>query len=174
MNAFRTAQRGYDQFMLRLLPGMREALKAQAKAHGRSANSEVLFLIDQGMKMKGPATAPTVPDHGPNHPEKDKVMNDGTNITGPAKAPAPKPTDEQVADAMRSLENDIRELMLMADIATAAWDGIGPPKAINDNCFQYQCTRLERDSFDFLINNVAERASLLRKRFDAAWCGETV
>ena len=95
----------------------------------------------------------------------------------PAKGeamPAAKPTPDQVAEAMRELENDIRELMLMADIAANAWDNIGPPTAINDNCFQYRCTRLERDCFDFLINNVAERASILRKRFDSACLGEAV
>ncbi|MCK8779057.1 hypothetical protein M0654_03565 [Rhizobium sp. NTR19] len=92
----------------------------------------------------------------------------------PAKGEAmPKPTHEQVADAMRGLENDIRELMLMADIAVNAWDNIGPPKTVNDNCFQYQCTRLERDCFDFLISNVAERASVLRVRFEAAIDGGT-
>ncbi|MCQ1778224.1 hypothetical protein NOJ05_13535 [Neorhizobium galegae] len=97
------------------------------------------------------------------------------NVAVPATGeamPKSKPTDEQVADAMRSLENDIRELMLMADIAANAWENIGPPSAIEDNSVTYRCTLLERDAFEFLLNDVAERASLLRKRFEAALDGE--
>ncbi len=102
-------------------------------------------------------------------------MNSTEHSTGSPAAPDPaNPTDAQVADAMRDLENDIRELMLMADIAANAWDNIGPPKQFCENGFRYECTRLERDSFDFLINNVAVRANDLRNKFDAAANGEVL
>lgn len=88
-----------------------------------------------------------------------------------AKAQA---TNEQVAKALRSLDKDVRELMFMADITVSAWDDIGPPTTFDANSVTYRVARDERDRFDFLLANVAERAALLKKRFVAAYYGETV
>lgn len=85
-----------------------------------------------------------------------------------AKAQA---TNEQVVEALRSLDKDLCELMFMADITVGAWDDIGPPATFDADSVTYRVPRDERDRFDFLVNNVAERTALLKKRFDAAYDG---
>lgn len=87
--AFRTAKRDHDKFIIRLLPGMRDALKAQAKSHGRSMNSEVLFLIEAGLKANDPAAIAVAPGHGSTNPGKEKEMNSPNATTTLSGTPAP-------------------------------------------------------------------------------------
>jgi hypothetical protein len=88
--------------------------------------------------------------------------------------PKTKPTDQAVAQAMRDLENDVRELMLMSDIMVNTWDDLGPPAGFDDNSVTYRITKHEQEVFDFLINDVAARANQLKKRFSAAYYGEVL
>jgi hypothetical protein len=111
-----------------------------------------------------------------NHPDSTTVPKSigelSENIV--SKLAKARVTNEKVADALRSLDRDVCELMFMADIAVGAWDDIGPPATFDANSVTYRVARDERDRFDFILNNVAERAALLKKRFVAASYGETV
>lgn len=88
---------------------------------------------------------------------------------------AEKPADSAVAYAMKQMENDIRELTHMSEIAAEYYDTLhSPPNRIksNDhNSATYRMTVHEDDQLAFLVNNVASRCSLLKKRFDAAYEG---
>lgn len=83
---------------------------------------------------------------------------------GEAMIPA-KVAKEQIAEALLDLENQIFELAMMSDIAANAWDNIGPPHKVDGNEVYYRCTAHERDCLDFLLNNVAARAKVLRDSF---------
>ncbi len=49
-------------------------------------------------------------------------------ITAGGEAMPAAPTQEQIAEALLALENQVHELMLMSDIAANAWDNIGRRK----------------------------------------------
>lgn len=96
--------------------------------------------------------------------------------TGEAMPIKKKPTDAEVATAMRNLECAVRELMHMADIAANTFDTtFGPSSRIASNAddnVAYRLTKHEDDQISFLINDVASRCNLLNKAFQAAWNGE--
>lgn len=93
-------------------------------------------------------------------------------ITAGGEAMPAAATQEQIAEALLALENQVHELMLMSDIAANAWDNIGPPQKIEGDAIYYRCTKRERDCFDFLLNDVAVRAQRLRDSFYAGSRGE--
>ncbi|MGP4691645.1 hypothetical protein [Agrobacterium cavarae] len=91
--------------------------------------------------------------------------------------PETKPaTDKAVADAMRSLEGLIRELMHMAEIAADTLDDTFSPStrisSDEDKGVTYRITKRDDDRLSFLVNNVASRCFLLNKAFEAAWDGK--
>ncbi len=91
--------------------------------------------------------------------------------------PEKKATDAEVAAAMRSLENAVRELMHMADIAAEAHDKIFAPRSRlekTSSSVTYQIALHEDDQISFLVNDVAARCAKLHKAFDAAWDGEVL
>ena len=125
-------------------------------------------------KQKGPAEAPTSPSHGQIHsPSQDIEMNREINTTAPAEM---KVSDKEVASAMRNLENAIRELMHMAELAAEDLDStFGPSTRISspeDKNVTYRVTQREDDRLAFLVNDVASRCYHLHKAFEAAWDGK--
>ena len=101
------------------------------------------------------------------------------NLSGQAAAegtPKRKPTDEEVASAMRNLEGAVRELMHMSYLAANIFDETfgtaNRVSARNGKSVTYEVTTREEDQMSFLINNVASRCDRLVKQFDAAWNGE--
>jgi Na+/phosphate symporter len=124
-------------------------------------------------KAKGPAEAATSPSHGSNIPQQETKMNSNVDSTRAAAAPVPVQRDEvAVANAMRELENAIREVMHMSDIAANAFEEIGMKIAEDASSVTYRYTHHSIDQFAFLINNVAIRCSNLHLSFDAALDGE--
>jgi len=99
-----------------------------------------------------------------------------TPVQATGEAMPEKATDKAVATAMRNLENHIRELMHMADLAAEDLDTVlGPNSRISspdDNSVTYRLTKREDDRLGFLVNNVASRCYLLNKAFEAAWEGK--
>ncbi|WP_311272110.1 MULTISPECIES: hypothetical protein [unclassified Rhizobium] len=102
------------------------------------------------------------------------------NLSGQAAGeamPKRRPTDEEVASAMRNLEGVVRELMHMSDIMANAYDDtFGPSSRVGDkstNSVTYRLTVHEDDQMAFLVNNVASRCKSLMNQFDAAWNGES-
>jgi hypothetical protein len=117
---------------------------------------------------KGPARIALLPSHGSTNPPKDTEMNKAIDITAPAEK---KATDREVACAMRNLENSLRELMHMSDIACEAYDSLFSPSSRighDTNSSTYRVTKHEDDQMAFLINNVASRCSQIKDAFDAA------
>ncbi|TXH81195.1 MAG: hypothetical protein E6Q77_08685 [Rhizobium sp.] len=145
-------------------------LKKEADRHATKVRAE---LLDAEFKAKGPATVAAVPDHG-SISNEDQKMNKVVSTTA---TPEKKATDTEVAKAMRSLENAVRELMHMADIAAESYDTIFAPRSRlekNSEAVTYRLTPHEDDQISFLINDVAARCSKLHKAFDAAWHGEAL
>ena len=98
-------------------------------------------------------------------------MNEAVSTTATREK---KATDAQVASAMRGLENAVRELMHMADIAAETYDTIFSPSSRvekGSNGVTYRITKHEDDQMAFLINNVASRCSSLHSAFEAACDG---
>lgn len=60
-------------------------LKKEAERYHTRVRSE---LLDAELKAKGPATAPTVPDHGSTNPGKEKEMNSPNATTTLSGTPA--------------------------------------------------------------------------------------
>lgn len=52
-----TAKRGDKQINLRIPKQLEEKVKARASKHGRSRNTEILFLIEDGLKKAAKAAA---------------------------------------------------------------------------------------------------------------------
>ncbi|ARP86275.1 Arc family DNA-binding protein [Bordetella genomosp. 9] len=50
----------WDQFTLRLPPGMRDSLKELAAKHGRSMNSEILERLERSLSPNASLDLPTV------------------------------------------------------------------------------------------------------------------
>ncbi|MGV2104386.1 hypothetical protein [Rhizobium sp. 21-4511-3d] len=121
---------------------------------------------------KGPAEAATSPDRGSApHPTKEKAMNKTETISNSSTK---KATDAAVAAAMKRLENDIRELMHMSDIAAETFDEIGSVVDSGSNDVTYRFTNHEMDQMAFLVNNVASRCTSLHRAFEAAYQGEVM
>lgn len=57
--------KGSDQIALRLPPGLRDAVKAAAKANGRSMNSEVIQILDRALRSAATATGAKFGDQTP-------------------------------------------------------------------------------------------------------------
>lgn len=57
--------KGSDQIALRLPPGLRDAVKAAAKANGRSMNSEVIQILDRALRSEATATGAKFGDRAP-------------------------------------------------------------------------------------------------------------
>ncbi len=83
--------------------------------------------------------------------------------------------DEQVADAMRSLETQVHDLVHMshitADVAEAMFDR--PDKIMKDRLV-YSMHVSERDAFLFALGNIEERVKTFKAAYMAAFDGETV
>ena len=74
-------------------------------------NSQIVALIERGLKAKGPATAPTVPDHGPNSiPSKEKKMNSPETTTTLSGTPAPCGGEAMTSRFHRMTLEDLRNL----------------------------------------------------------------
>lgn len=86
--------------------------------------------------------------------------------------PKSMPTEEQVANAMRTLDGRIKALVHMSDIAAEAFDQYFVPQHRGQNCYTFKLTEHEYQQFGFLMNDVADRAGRLHKAFLAAWVGE--
>jgi hypothetical protein len=89
--------------------------------------------------------------------------------------PKPRPTDEQVADAMRHLEAPICDLKLMARIASDFAERLlSYPDKDADNMLHFKISKEERETVLFAFFNVENRISNLKKQFQTAWDGEIV
>lgn len=96
-----------------------------------------------------------------------------TPKTRAGEAMTSKPTAEAISFAMRDLENDVRALMHMADLAACRMgDNIFFVVGCDDNSQTLRVTRHEFDQLSFLVNDVAERALVLDRKFQAASKGE--
>lgn len=119
----------------------------------------------------GPATAPTVPSHGPIIPHKETKMNTHTNTTGPAVLPASKskPTDKEIAAALDDLSGDVfnlrRAAMVLEEFATYEFRaGRG-----QDGGFSYGLTKEQVDGILYLAGHVRDLTTNLEIAFDKAF-----
>lgn len=95
--------------------------------------------------------------------------------TAPAAGEAmPKstPTEEQVANAMRTLDSRIKAVVHMSDITAETFDQYFVPKRGGAVGYTFTVTEHEYQQFTFLLNDVAQRAERLHRAFLAAWAGE--
>lgn len=92
-------------------------------------------------------------------------------ITAGGEAMPAAAKQEQIAQALRGLEDDIRAVMLMSDITADAWDKL-PPHSHDEFTVHYRLMKHERDCFEFMLNDVAVRAKRLHARFEAGLRGE--
>lgn len=69
-----SASRSYTKFIVRLPDGMRDRIKAAARANGRSMNAEIVFLLERSFQENGPAEAATSPSHVTKTPAKGNRM----------------------------------------------------------------------------------------------------
>ncbi|MBN9030401.1 MAG: hypothetical protein BGO05_28275 [Rhizobiales bacterium 63-7] len=92
--------------------------------------------------------------------------------------PKIRATDEQVADAMRTLDSSIHALVHMTDITAEAYDRLfAPVRDIASDATDYKVFRLtahEFEQFGFLLNDVANRCARLREAYSAAYYGEQI
>jgi hypothetical protein len=86
--------------------------------------------------------------------------------------PTSKPTDEQLADAMRDLETPIRDLMHMADITCEKLlDLFDQPDQHEGDKLVFHFTMEQRDRFLFAVCDVERRAKAVHELHSAAFCG---
>jgi hypothetical protein len=121
----------------------------------------------------GSATAPTVPSHGPNIPHQETKMNRIQNSIAPAEAPVPKPTHEQIADAMADLEAPLLDLGVMASITSDfASEWLGRPMAYAGEKLVFHVSKMQREKCLFAINDLETRIGSLKSAYMLARSGE--
>lgn len=91
---------------------------------------------------------------------------------GAGEAVPAKHSDTDVAHAMRMLEDQVRELMHMSDIAANSFDRAFDVQSKHEGYLTLRITDHEFDQFSFLLNNVAVRACRLERTFNDANRGE--
>lgn len=137
----------------------------------KSAHAEMSNAFD---KKKGPASAPTLPDHGSNNPsQKVTAMNKHVDTTASAKTAR----DCLVADAMRNLEDDICSLLNMARILAELLDqdlvGYEDGKKVQmpdrGKTMKVYLGHDQMECLSFAWNDVINRALRLKTRFYAAY-----
>jgi hypothetical protein len=94
----------FDQFQLRLPPGMRATIAAMSADVDASMNALIVHFIQEGMKAKGPAEAATSPSHGSNIPSEETKMNEQVNSTTTDSTPA-RPLKLLMLDAQNMSDN---------------------------------------------------------------------
>ncbi|UIK05032.1 hypothetical protein [Neorhizobium galegae] len=123
---------------------------------------------------KGPAATGIAPDRGSNHSSEETKMNSTETTTMAAKAPAPRPTDAQVASAMRDLNTDIGSLrlavMVLAEYASyefrAGQVDRGKEKA------SFHLTYEQKVGIEYMLFHVEDLATKVERAFDAALDGK--
>lgn len=130
---------------------------------------------NSGTKENGPASAPTLPDHGSTQPLKGMDMNIRTNSTAAA--------DGAIASAMRDLEDDICSLLNMTRILAELLDDtlvefgpggtrVGMPK--KGETLKVMIGHDEMEMLSFAWNDVINRTVRLKDNYYRAFDAEVL